>query len=128
MATERIPPTNMAEMVEGVDEMGPMAGSASLNSALEGVNPEDVAGLYQQRGTNPADRMGAALKLQEIVNDINGLVGSHGLSRDQHFNILRGLGSESPLGEIRAEVEERMPELPAEPRVVAAENMQERQV
>ena len=128
MATEKVAPINMAEVVEDVEEIGPMTGSASLGRALQGIRPEDVAGLYEQRGTNPADRMGAAIKLQQIVNEINGLVGSHGLSKDQHFNLLRGLGSESPLGEVAAEVEERMPELPEETRVAAAENLQERQV
>jgi hypothetical protein len=97
MAT-KVPPTTKFDEIEDVEEVGPMTGAASLSQVLQGVKPETMGDLYQSRGTSPADRMGAAVKLQRIVGEINDLAGRHGLSGEQHFGLLRGLGTpmESP--------------------------------
>jgi hypothetical protein len=112
MATEQAPPGNMAEVVEDVEATGPRMGSAALNSVLQGINPQDVAGLYQQRGTGLDDRMNAAIKIQEFITDVGSVAERHGLTQQQHFDMLTSMGGNAPMAQMQQNVEQAIPAAP----------------
>ena len=151
MATKQAPPENMAEVVEDVETVGPRMGSAALNSVLQGINPEDVAGLYQQRGTGLDDRMNAALKIQQFIADVGTVADRHGLTQQQHFDMLTSIGGNAPMAQMQQNIEQQIPAAPAgaevesvddytafegpagdadvmEPRTMAAQRMRDREI
>lgn len=149
MVTSKAPPENMLDAVEDVDVAGPRTGSAALNSVLSQISPEDVAGLYQQRGTGIDDRMNAALRIQQVINDVNTVAQRHGLTQQQHFDMLTSLGGQAPLMAMQENIEEQIPTTPEgspvesmddyqafgeedsvdvmEPRAMAAQRMRDRE-
>ena len=112
MATKQAPPENMAEVVEDVEATGPRMGSAALNSVLQGISPQDVAGLYQQRGTGLDDRMNAALKIQDFITDVGTIANRHGLTQQQHFDMLTSLAANAPMAQMQDNVERMIPAAP----------------
>ena len=112
MATKQAPPENMAEVVEDVEAVGPRMGSAALNSVLQGINPQNVAGLYQQRGTGLDDRMNAAIKIQQFISDVGSVAERHGLTQQQHFDMLTSLGGNAPMAQMQQNIQQAIPVTP----------------
>jgi|TARA_R110001583_G_scaffold53172_10_gene164304 hypothetical protein len=112
MAIEPMPPTSMTEAVEDVEVSGPRMGSSALNSVLQGINPQDVGGLYERRGTGLDDRMNAALSIQEVISDVGSIASRHGLTQQQHFDMLTSLGGNAPMAQMQQNVEQAIPTEP----------------